>query len=421
MPERSLQQLLFKTVSSFLLVLNKMCLQKLLSLIFLSLCVGGFVFQLYQVSDLYFKFLTSSKAEFQVQEMEKYQTIYFCPRYSDLLNRSRNLEHGLLPQKPKNTEEYLHELSVLTIKQIMDLTPSLDNLIATCMIRDQFSRFNFYDAVGCKHIFKISKFVNGERVCYSLSPNVTTRYSVGDAASSGIHTRIAYQLKILQNLADTIYLVFISEYSHSKQIDGPLNSRIFASAEYNANTLKLSNFFVSGASFKIRRLPAPYDTQCKPGHDRQRCYENCLRHSFQQINRVTESGFHKDSLQYKMFNSLDHRNSSLWNLALKWYRNCQGSCKLSIECRTSFSITAVRVFDSFGGAHFALSSMIPNSPHTSLYAVPFLTLVEYIVQVGSCIGVWFGLSVLSFNPTKFNVMALFTHRSKRRVRMKIQQ
>ena len=375
---------------------------KILSSSFICLCVIGFVFQLHQVSQLYFRYQTSSKTEFQVREFESYQTVYFCPRYIDLLDRKPSKAYGVLDRKPITREEYTRERSQLNIKNIIELTPTTNNLIKGCMIRDNVSRMVIHNSSSCSRLFRIKKLVNGERICYSFTLNINSFYSVGDAASSGIYTNIVYIISLPVHLFDTFVLLFISEDSTAKRSGGPLNSRKFPATEYHSRSFNASRFPVYGSSFQIQRLAHPFDTQCTPNHNRQQCYEMCLSNRLVEINRVTVSGFHVKPSEFTMFTYVNHDNFSISNISTAAYIQCRSRCKIKIECHTWFSITTANAFEYYG-TQSLIYSMVPKGPHTSVFTVPILSLIEYIIRVGSCIGVWFGLSVISLNPTRLKI------------------
>ena len=47
---------------------------------------------------------------------------------------------------------------------------------------------------------------------------------------------------------------------------------------------------------------------------------------------------------------------------------------------------------------------VPLGPYVSIHTVPSMTLIEYIVQFGSCMGMWFGLSIISLNPLELKIL-----------------
>ena len=359
--------------------------------------------QVEQVSEIYFRFQTTTKTEFQVKETEEYQTIDFCPRYLDLLDRTRYKEYGIHSELPSNLTGIFDELSVLTIKEILQLTPSPSDVIKLCLMRDKLmSSVKIMEKPEeCLSFFEVSKSVNGEKVCYRFMPRNKTNYSVGDVASSLTHMNIAWEVTLQPVLGKTIFGFFINHFTKSKKgSEDPLISRMFGIKIDNANTFNASGFFVYGQNFKIKRLPHPYDSKCTPYHDRQVCYEECLIDRFKFINRIPWSGFHRQLIDKKIYTYNDNNNKTMANIAKAAFTECHASCKIKTECKTIFTITNVHENTSLR-KRFYIASMVPGGPQISVYTVPLLTFIEYVVQVGSCCGIWFGLSIVSLDPVKW--------------------
>ena len=380
------------------------------SYLFLIICFSGFVFQLQQVSELYFSYETTSKTEFQIREVENYQTVMYCPRFADLLNRTNFEEYGLRPTPPASLKDLEDDLYRLTIKDILELTPREGDAIYNCYltkdIRENISAILSLQHQQCYDYFKVIKSVNGERICYSLMPRKQRRYSVGDAASSQTHTDIVYQIILNPSLSKTILGYFITYLVDPATELDPLNSRIYKARVWNTFTLNQSRCVIYGESIDVYRLPPPYDTRCTPGHNREVCYEDCLIENFRTINRIPSSGFHKHKEHIKMLTSLDLRNLTISSHTALCFKKCHLKCKLITECETQFTRTSVQEYrnqNHLYASNFAIVSMVPMGPHISVRTVVTLTLVEYIIQIGSCIGVWFGLSIISFNPVKWKI------------------
>ena len=381
--------------------------KRILSLLFVLLCVSGFMIQVEQVSEIYFRFRTTTKTEFQVKETEQYQMIDFCPRYLDLLDRTRYKEYGIQKNLPRNLTMIFEELSILTVKQILDLTPSSEEIIQMCLVRKGImsSVKSLKRPEECLDFFEVSKSVNGEKVCYRFMPRNQSSYSVGDVASSLTHMNIVWEITLQPVLGKTIFGFFINHFTYSSEggsLD-PLVSRMFGIKIDNANTFNESGFFVYGQSFEIKRLPHPYDSQCTPNHDRQACYEECLIDRFKSINRIPWSGFHRKHIDKKIYTYKDNNsNKTMARVAETAFKECHTSCKIKTECQTIFSITSVQENVSLR-KRFYIASMVPGGPRIWVYTVPLLTLIEYVVQVGSCCGIWFGLSIVSLDPVKWMI------------------
>ena len=370
--------------------------RKLCEIFFFITCISGFLFQLHQVSQVYFRYQTTSKILIHVREIDEFPSIFFCPAFYYLLNRSEYKNYGISSEIPNNYSKILTELSTLTVKQILELTPNTLSIIKSCEIRDDnTSTFVQQNSSECYNFFEIIKSVNGERICYRIAPRNVTKYSTGNAASSLTDVTSVYKITFNPFFGRPRFGFIISHFSHGAD---PLYSRMFAAKFKNEKTINESTFCVYGQAKEIIKLPDPYDTRCRPHHKRQVCYEDCLIARLSIINRMPWSGFHTKPLNILLFTPLDYNNETMARVAHNSFNQCHQECKIRAECNTRLTITTTFMYSSL---NFVIEAMIPSQPFTEIAAIPLVTLVEYMVQVGSCFGVWFGLSVVSFNPTKW--------------------
>ena len=380
---------------------------------FILLCLSGCLVELHQVSDVYFKYRTSTKIEYVVKEIENYQTLVYCPRFTDILNRTRYKEYGILPQPPQRLKYVYREVSSLTIKDIMDLTPKASETMNGCFVRNNNSSGKLkleLDSTECYKLFSITKSVNGERVCYSFMPQIRVNYSVGEAASALTHETIAYEIHLSSSIGRGNVGMVISHFINPN-VDTyyePLISRMYGSQRVNRNTFKESIFFVYGVSFEILRLPHPYERGCTSGHYQQKCYEECLLKNLRTINRASFSWFHTQLLDIKLLTWNDFENKTMVNMTHSIYQQCHVNCMTKLDCYMDFSITSVKE-NKNPMKSFMIISMIPKGPYTFAYSIPLLNFVDYFCHVGSSLGIWLGLSVFSLDPVIF-----LTYREKRK-------
>ena len=381
--------------------------------IFILLCLSGCLVQVHQVSDVYFKYRTSTKTEYVVKEIENYQTLVYCPRFTDILNRTRYKEYGLLPQPPQRLKYVYREIGNLTIKDIMDLTPKVSETMNGCFVRnsDSFGKPNLeLNSTECYALFSVTKSVNGERVCYSFVPQMRGNYSVGEVASSLTHGNSAYNLH-LSSAVGRAYVGILITHFIDPNVDTyyePLISRMYGHHRVNGNTFKESVFFIYGVSFEVFRLPRPYERGCTLGHYQQKCYEECLLQKLRTINRASFSGFHSHPFDIKLLTWNDFNNKTIVNITQSIYQECHVNCMTKLDCYMDFSVTSAKENKNPTNS-FIIISMIPKGPYTSAHSIPLLNFVDYLCQIGSSLGIWFGLSIFSLDP-----ITLLTYREKRK-------
>ena len=309
----------------------------------------------------------------------------------------------ILPTISTSNEGFYRQLENLTVRHILEMTPPEFDTMTSCSVRKgTISSPENLNERECLDFFKVTKFVTGERICYTFTPRIMANYSVGDVASSYNFVGILYQIFFKSIVSKTTYAFIISSVlnPNSTEKEDPLHSRAFQAHADNAKTFSQSRIFVSGDSIEINRLPPPHDTKCTPDHDQEVCYESCLKDKFTTIHRLPWSGFHRQKLDIKILTPTDLLNETISRHVADSFQECQSLCKLKTECLTKFSRTTI---EEYQGDSFVISSMLPSLPHMSIYAIPSLTLVEYIVQLGSSFGMWFGLSIISFDPVNWKV------------------
>ena len=140
-----------------------MTFKRVSSIVFSLICLLGFMFQVHKVSELYFRFITTSKTVFRILEVDHYQTMMYCPRLMDLLNIT-HIEFGRTQNLTLNLEQVENELSNLTVKDILELTPPENNVIKQCVVRQGVMSIpRVMDERDCEGFFKVDKSVIGER------------------------------------------------------------------------------------------------------------------------------------------------------------------------------------------------------------------------------------------------------------------
>ena len=325
----------------------------------------------------------------------------YCPRFFDLIHGNREKSLGIPAQILHTFDQYLRYLSNLTVKDILELTPPESEVIHSCTIRlGKMSTPTYFDNLKCKGYFNVTKSVYTERICYLFIPIFeATSFSAGDVATSLTSLGSVYRIVARPSISNSFYASFISvNNGNAKDF---LHSRLFQANTANERTFNQSRILVHGDSIEIKRLPPPFDTACTPGHDQEICYEKCLVDKFKKINRLPWSGFHSEKHSMKMLTPTEFLNETISEHVGQSFEECHCLCKLKTECFTQFSRTSILEYQA---TSFSFISALPSQPHMSVFAIPTLTLVEFIVQMGGCFGMWFGMSIISINPLKWKIL-----------------
>ena len=153
--------------------------KELFTVLFIVICFSGFLFQLQQVSQSYFRYQTISRLKVNVKDSETYSQIYFCARYAEVLDRSNYKEYkGLRSVPPIELVDLIDEMSNLTIRHIFKLTPQANETIKHCKLRIKDSyTITTMSSKECYDAFDVKKFYMQEFMCYAFFPKLLTRSS----------------------------------------------------------------------------------------------------------------------------------------------------------------------------------------------------------------------------------------------------
>ena len=391
-----------KILGPAVLFLSSLMNRKLFVLFFKVVCLSGFLYQVSHVADLYFKYQTTSSVDSIGRDSQEYPTLTFCVRYLDLIEQeSPNLTD--IERDTVVNEEILDKLSRLTSKQIFDLTPATDNVIKSCELRSESTDIMEYkDQKSCSKIFSTTKILTGEHVCYIFDPRSRERYFISEVASSLTFPNEVYSMYLHRDFLEKCPLVLVISYFSRHAIYLPFYSRNFAEKIVRPKHMTGAQFFIHAMLTSVKLQPYPYDTDCTPNEfdDWEICFHNCIKMAMKKIHRLPWSAFIEDASEAKILSWNDMKNKS----TLRYFRdervNCRALCGYRAVCDYVYTRTKA-VLHSNHYERLRLSAMTPFGPDVYITANPRMILIEFIVHVGSCFGLWFGISVLSMDPSKY--------------------
>ena len=305
-------------------------------------CLLGFFYQSAEVCKEYFLYKTAMTIEVSNLDYYSYQSLGFCFQFKNLLNESA-LEFILRNKKNEfgfTSEDY----SFLTIKEIFDLTPAIEDLITACGIKNSTNyELHRMDIAECLQYFSLFKAVRGMNICYYTVPRKTMRYSWTKVASSFHDTGKVYDLITSIRLNKPTLLTLIS-YDALRDDDViwyklPLESRNFAH-----KVMVFQENIITACSFtsSFVRLPKPYDTKCRSNFNFQKCLAECVNKELQSVNRKAYFELYTTSLNENIFNAKDILNESMASFGLNAFRSCKIQCSGN-SCQQTVSFTSARI------------------------------------------------------------------------------
>jgi len=336
--------------------------------------------------------------ELKIQESANYTTTVFCARFVDILNKT--MDEGAEYNEQYNKS--LSETTRLTIRDILDFTPSKEQVLFGCGFRNETTNQMIMHYNGtCEKFFRTVKVVNNEHVCYYFIPKELKAYNMEEVGSQLTYGNQIYELVLDRRMSDSNFnFIIIHTVRPEDSSFHPLVSRRYAERIYQNKRTPIGHYIIYGASTSYSRLPKPFDTKCTPKHNSNKCYDDCLIREFAKFNRIPWCAFVEKRLDMHMLSYKDLENDSVLKYVIYSKKLCDFQCRRRVRCSGGFSQTrAVGLGPNPGmNGKIRISVMMPSAPVVRMDTLPVVSFIEYILLVGSSLGFWFGSSVWSLSP-----------------------
>ena len=437
-------------------------LQIVLSFVYVSACLLGCSIQCIFVTNNYLSYQVLTKLQLYLPKELRTPAFTVCFRYVDIMNLTRYSElYNVSMPKILDDETVRSIQSNVRIKTIFDLTPGgsshstindTKKMIRSCSVRSpQGYLINFINGTKCSEsIFDIQRFSIQEYLCYKHTlrkeylllgrknnsaeestsnedPDNGLKYNFRRLALSTIFPSVFYtiQLSLREGYFDradrmrTVIhsagdLPFVSLslspvlYRKALALD-PENVKRYLESVKEENTSRerqisyeLRDMFnnIAGrfARIQIRRLPAPYTSNCRPRYLRNACVSNCTFEStVKRIKKIPfqnlfiEQGLKKYG-SMKLVSNVDVKSNDTNSLMKRILAACQKQCTAD-SCFTDYTITSPDTTLTNEEQFISFEIGCANEPFIANTAVPSVTFNDYLLQFLSLIGFWLGLSV----------------------------
>ena len=373
-----------------------------ISLLFITGCIIGFLIHINIAAVDYFEFKTSSALTFESNDTLRYPSALVC------FNFHFDEKNGLSFDSNNGEENALHP----TVKQIFDLTPAPQNFITSCSLNDDLNAsLVLTSKEKCLNFLSIKKAVSGSSVCYQVVPQTGLYY---------IWARFAVRLR----QSNEIYGIYLNEsfnnadfititYYHSGDIEGknmPIYSRHYSKRFISKPGLDKTSFHnflgVYAEHHHYLGQPPPYYPACDDRNNSHECLRKCLLESYIPLRRVPNSELIYEASHFKTLQFKDmEKNITLNRLFTNIGAGCRAKCS-RLPCDFRVSFTEGQDFSVPNFSQFLVRFFTPTAPELIITIVPWKSLQDFLLYLSNCIGIWFGISVLSLNPSN-----LFKRRS----------
>ena len=380
----------------------KMVLSTWLKAAAATICTIGLVFQINEVSLQYFAYQTQSRVVAVPHYKIRVPSLSTCFRIYDIINFDRVKEEFGIEIFDSNGTRNWTAIGILKqtvpVKYLFRMTPNVTQIIRRknygCLIRfpdeDNIETFNLDQ---CLEHFNLSKYFHREHICYKFSPRFekhklrAKHYSLSDQAQGLIYA-VGLNSDMFLNLSA------ITVYMHD-QDSSPLFDAIYTQYIITDSYSEITPTF---NTISVQLLEPPYDTNCQKYPDKESKLSVNLRTIQREVlksaNKLTVSLMLQEEDIPENVTLLTSEEKNQNKTLAKLYRKifAEHATKGRSTCSNRCLISRL----SFGKMnHFVFRVSWPDGLDIHVENVKKLAVIDFIVYICSCIGIWFGISFFS--------------------------
>ena len=367
----------------------------------------GFMYQISEISFEYFSYKTNTKILLHLHNKFNNPSVVFCSRYTDIIDRTNYKKYGIYQKTRYNSTEYLSDQLKLKINDIFDLTPKPENVMVGCRMRENDHTSQSQDK--CYLLFNVTKYVEGEFICYQFRTNINqSKFRCDRAALSYRYNHELYSVSLHPrfHLSNYIKLISFIPSDLNDSLQGlPYVSRRFCDfmLRYGHEAPETSRIYwiaISGDFYSVSRLQSPYDTHCVKNEEEAEFYCNrkCNIAAYRRHNLFPANEWTTRPLPMKHLNVEVLKNEGLLRDVRERSDKCLMKCNHPL-CDDWYSVTNTKTA-AFKEEGLCIASICSNRPAVIIQYFPRITLMELVMYASSSLGIWFGVSFFAINPFK---------------------
>ena len=395
--------------------------EKLTGLLIVLVCLAGLLYQITDVSTLYFNFFTRSEITINTPFIVSAPYLSLCFRYRDIINFTRVTSDGRFtnqtfkrPFDPTSNESIYFE-SFFTVQNIFDLTPNSSEFFGesdryrlpngsigrySCIYRQPGSFIaNHFTKEECRQIFSFEKYIQRDFMCYHVFVEADRGKNYDITHASFAKEWFGLMFQIILNPVTfrhaTYATVFVHE-SRSNRLSDSTLTNVLNRAFSGHNLSPGDEIKVSYYSSSSKKLPPPYDTKCTNVSERYNTSHgsgtelilDCVnKFVMDTISHVSPLGQCYDTYDLNLARLSTDYDAEIFERAFNVCHINEYSCEY-----TSISTKAVLVPSDY----FKVSLYWPQDTINQVTSKPRMELVEYLLFMASSVGFWFGFSLFTF-------------------------
>ena len=379
------------------------------------ICLLGFIWQITEVSIIYFNYDVVTRVATDVPDTFQFPTLHTCYRYTDVLNYDKMNQElktnwSFSSYDGPAIQKLQHDLNV---KNIHDFTPSIEDSIESCRSKHPKSYLTpSYNRSECQKIFNVSKYVALEYICYKYDFVPEEKFTLLKLAltvrSPGMMYEIVPGPGFEMFMVSKIIITSPKAFPHKAMGLTP----VFERRDLDIFGIYVTNFF----TLIKESLPSPFKTNCMNYMLMNRankvdCQLQCLKKfTLETFNKIPFSIIQKEIIPIYIISYQDVKNDTISKLLFEFDEICSKVCK-RIDCWQINSFTRVDIEAGKGYqsnrnqflsefSKYKIRVNTPIEPSYRVVFVPSLQLAEYITYLLSTFGIWFGMTIYGLNPIK---------------------
>lgn len=306
-----------------------------------------------------------------------------------------------------------------SVATILKITPDPEELVAYCRLfgTKDSRKYNdltkvtdrvlvTYDKIqDCLDQFEMKKFVVQSNICYTYWPKKKLKWNRDQIISKLNYPKIFFMIGVKSRLFSKRIRVAIGESTCLPDL-----SFMWARKVINLNRIPVRWHVASYLKFRQNVLNPPYSQQGFTHMLHMKCIDNCINRKFYWFNLTFSSMFDEpNDLRY--INYVDRVDGKMNSRVQNVSSYCTNLCRSNHMFRqTEFNFTSTLINDGksgmelpfleYQGHMFTIYVRSTDSPVFVQIFKPEYSFFELVINIGSIIGIWCGISVIDINPFK---------------------
>ena len=379
-----------------------------LSRAFILACLIGCLIQSFHIMQSYLLYQTSARIEYVVTDATSKPSVAFCVRYTDVLDYDGiNKDLGLNVTRSDLMEDIVRTQSLFSIRQLFRYTPDAKGLISWATWRvPESALLSHCQGIECEQrVFNVTRFFLQEFMCWRFVFRDFRPVYVDMIAFALEQPYLLYTIALRGRLARDADAIRVIAHSHAPAIleqdfdDLPHSSKDFAAsadrmADFVKREIRRNVFTMAFLTTTLLLQPPPYDTDCETDILKTKLSLGSC------VMSATMASTGKLPFAHIIDQPLDAKHVSYADLGDRRINDAVMSAEA--ECAKRFrrpscfdDFMTTTMYESGAGPELLLRMRLPSRPEVRVRFDARVSFSELVLLIGSCAGVWLGLSVSS--------------------------